>query len=157
MFAHQATCVAVKGRGILIEGSPGSGKSSLALVLIDRGARLVGDDSLMLEACDGRLIAHPHPRTQGLIEVRNLGLLGQDICEHVPVALVLVLDAQAPRFIESSESCERFGIPLPLVRLWPGSPVQHIKAELALERFGLPLSISGQTAQCRVHDRPGSD
>lgn len=39
---HQATCVAIGGRGVLIEGLPGSGKSSLALALIDRGAQLVG-------------------------------------------------------------------------------------------------------------------
>ena len=33
---HRATGVAIDGRAILIEGAPGSGKSSLALALIDR-------------------------------------------------------------------------------------------------------------------------
>ena len=40
------SCVAIGGRGVLIEGAPGSGKSSLALALIDRGAALVGDDGV---------------------------------------------------------------------------------------------------------------
>ena len=34
----------------MIEGASGAGKSSLALALIDRGAVLIGDDSLMLAA-----------------------------------------------------------------------------------------------------------
>lgn len=137
MQAHQATCIAIGGRGVLIEGAPGIGKSSLALALIDRGASLVGDDSLMLESAPPRLLAHPHPRTRGLIEVRNLGLIEMPVLEAVPVALVLRLDAQAPRFIEAAENCVILGTSLPLVRLWPDSPVQHLKAELALSHHGL--------------------
>jgi hypothetical protein len=137
MNPHQATCVAIGGRGLLIEGPPGSGKSSLALALIDRGAVLVGDDGVLLEARKDRLIARPHPNTRGLLEVRNLGLLAFPVCEAAPVALVLVFDAQAPRFIEAPESDARAGIALPLLRLAPDSPVQHLKAELAFERYGL--------------------
>jgi serine kinase of HPr protein (carbohydrate metabolism regulator) len=39
-----ATTVAIAGRGVMIEGQSGSGKSDLALRLIDRGGRLVSDD-----------------------------------------------------------------------------------------------------------------
>ena len=46
MIAWQATCVAIAGRALLIEGAPGTGKSSLGLALIDRGAQLIGDDSM---------------------------------------------------------------------------------------------------------------
>ena len=35
------SCVAMRGRGVLITGAPGSGKSSLALALLDRGGELV--------------------------------------------------------------------------------------------------------------------
>lgn len=137
MEAHQATCVAIGNRAVLIEGAPGSGKSSLALALIDRGAVLVGDDSVLIEPRGERLIAHPHPATRGLLEVRNLGLLPFPVCEEAPVALVLVLDPQAPRFVEAAESATRAGIVLPLLRLAPEGPVQHRKAELALEHYGL--------------------
>ena len=137
MQPHQATAVAIGGRALLIEGPPGSGKSSMALALIDRGARLIGDDSLLLEAASGQLLVHPHPNTRGLLEVRGLGLLTFEVCEAVPVALVLSLDKQAPRHIEAAESSERAGITMPMLRLWPDSPVLHLKAELALERFGL--------------------
>ncbi len=137
MQAHQASCVAVGGRALLIEGTPGSGKSSLALVLIDRGAVLIGDDGVMLELREGRLLAHPHPKTRGLLEVRNLGLLDFPVCDVAPVALVLRLDEAAPRFVEGAEQVELAGAALPLLRLWPGSPVLHLRAELALERYGL--------------------
>jgi serine kinase of HPr protein (carbohydrate metabolism regulator) len=135
--AHQATCVAIGGRGLLIEGAPGSGKSSLALALIDRGAVLVGDDGVLLENRGGRLHSTPHPNTRGLLEVRNLGLIEMALAEAVPVALVVTLDATAPRFIEAASQAEYLGITLPLVQLWPGSPVLALRAELALARYGL--------------------
>ncbi len=137
MPAWQATCVAIGTRALMIEGPPGAGKSSLALALIDRGALLVGDDSLMLKPREGRLIATPHDSTRGLLEVRNLGLLEFPVCPEAPVALVLALDEDAPRYIEESETVERFGIRLPLIRLWPRSPALPLRAELALKRFGM--------------------
>jgi serine kinase of HPr protein (carbohydrate metabolism regulator) len=137
MRAYQATCVAIGARAVLIEGPSGSGKSSLALALIDRGAVLVGDDGVMLEVAEGRLFASPHPNTRGLIEVRNLGLIEGPVRDKVMVALVLRLDEAAPRHIDHAERIEMMGITLPMLRLWPGSPVQHLKAELALRKFGL--------------------
>ena len=74
-LVHPATCVAVHGRAVLIEGPSGSGKSALALALIDRGAVLIGDDGVTLEQRGNALLASPPPRIAGLLEVRNLGLL----------------------------------------------------------------------------------
>ena len=136
---HQATCVAIGSRALLIEGPPGSGKSSLALALIDRGAELIGDDGVLLEAHGGALVARPHPNTKGLIEVRNLGLLPLPVREAATVALVLRLDPQAPRFVEAAETALIAGVALPLIRLWPDSPVLPLRAELALQRYGLTL------------------
>jgi serine kinase of HPr protein (carbohydrate metabolism regulator) len=136
---HQASCVAVGGRGVLIEGPPGSGKSSLALALIDRGAQLVGDDGVRLSTRDGRLWAAPPPRIAGLLEVRNLGLVNLP-CTEAPVALVLRLEREAPRFIEQAESVDLLGRALPLIALWPDSPVLALRAEMALRIYGLPLS-----------------
>lgn len=138
--ALQMGCVAIDGRGLLIEGAPGTGKSSLALALIDRGAMLVGDDGVMIDAAGGRLIAAPHPNTAGKIEVRNVGLVDLPVADPVPVALVVRLDPAAPRFIEQAEIIEIGGVWLPLVRLWPDSPVLVLRAELALAAHGLTLS-----------------
>lgn len=139
MIAHQATCVRMGQRGVLIEGAPGSGKSSLALALVDRGAVLVGDDSLLLEVRAGRLHAHPHPATRGLLEVRNVGLLSLPVAEAVPVALLLRLSPQAPRFVETPPRETVLGIALPTIALWPDSPVLALRAEQALALHGIPL------------------
>lgn len=141
MIAHSATCVAVAGRGLLIEGAPGTGKSSLALALIDRGARLVGDDGVLLEADGPHLFASPHPNTRGLLEVRNVGLVPVEPVERVPICLLVLLDPAAPRFIEQAERVERAGVVVPLVRLWPDSPVLALRVEMALARHGLDAPL----------------
>lgn len=133
---RQATCVALGGYAVLIEGASGLGKSSLALQLIDRGAMLIGDDGVILRRGDDRLIAAPHPHTRGLLEVRNLGLIEFPVCDCAPVALLIRLDKDAPRFIEQAECIQICGVNVPMIRLWPKNPVNALKAELALRQFG---------------------
>lgn len=70
-----ASCVSVDGRGLLILGPSGSGKSSLALALMAYGAALVADDRTIVEARDDGLWATCPPALSGMIEARGLGLL----------------------------------------------------------------------------------
>ena len=122
---------------MLIEGPPGSGKSSLALALIDRGAALVGDDAVLLELRHQRLWALPPPNIEGLLEIRNVGLARLPATPAV-VALLLRLDPAAPRHLEAPERAEIGGAVLPLVRLWPEAPALPLRAEWALAMHGLP-------------------
>jgi serine kinase of HPr protein (carbohydrate metabolism regulator) len=133
---RQAGCVAVQGRGILIEGPPGSGKSSLALALIDRGAMLIADDGVVLTERAGELWVAPHPNTQGLLEVRNLGILSYPSVAESRVCLLLRLDTEAPRFIDAAEHETILGVEIPALRLWPATPVLALRAELALGQYG---------------------
>jgi serine kinase of HPr protein (carbohydrate metabolism regulator) len=133
---HQATGVALGGRGVLIEGPPGSGKSSLALALIDRGAVLVGDDGVMLELRDGRVWALPPPAIAGLLEIRNVGLVRLPPTE-AKVALVIRLDRSAPRHVEHAGECELAGARVPLIGLSPESSVLALRAEWALAVHGM--------------------
>jgi len=133
---HQASCIAVAGRAVLVEGPPGSGKSSLALALIDRGAVLVGDDGVALDVRGGRLWAAPPPNIAGKLEIRNVGIVELPVSE-APVALVVRLDEDAPRHVEQAEQVELLGCVLPMVRLWPASPVLALRAEWALRLYGL--------------------
>ena len=136
-FPHQAGCVAIGGRGLLIEGAPGLGKSSLALALIDRGAQFIGDDSVLLTPHDGRLLASPHPATRGLIEIRGLGLVPLPTCESAPIALLLRLSPDAPRYLETAPHTHLGGIPLPTITLYPDPATLPLRAEWALRHHGL--------------------
>jgi len=120
---------------VLIEGPPGSGKSSLALMLIDRGAVLVGDDGVLIEARGERLWALPPPNISGLIEVRNVGLVTL-AAQAAPVALALRLDPSAPRLPDGAEQLVLAAIAIPLIRLWPGSLALPLRAERALALHG---------------------
>lgn len=140
MAARQSTCVAIGKRGMLIEGAPGVGKSSLALALIDRGAILVGDDGIILRRQGEALFARPHPNTSGLLEIRNLGLVEMPVCEEARLCLLIRLTSAAPRFIDEPSLANIEGVNLPVVELWPVDASLALKAEIALDRFGLEIS-----------------
>jgi HPr kinase/phosphorylase len=95
-----ASAVLVGPRAVLIRGPSGSGKSLLALQLIEAArtgslpfARLVADDRAYLEVAHGRLLVRPALALAGLIEVRGVGLMRLD---HEPSAVVgLAVDLAA--------------------------------------------------------------
>ena len=138
----QASAVAIGGRALLLTGPPGSGKSALALELIDRGATLIGDDGVLLEAAGTALLASPALATRGLIELRNLGLFTLPVAAAVPVALVLRFAADAPRHVEAAGRVDLLGHSVPELAIWPGLPAAARRAEMALERYGLSLTPS---------------
>ncbi|SRR5260221_14264811 len=70
-----ASCVELKGRGLLIRGQAGSGKSSFALSLINRGFKLVADDLVHIFSEKDQLIAQPAKPLKGLLEVRGIGII----------------------------------------------------------------------------------
>lgn len=88
-----ATCVVIKGQGMLLRGKPGSGKSDLALRLIDEGAGLVADDYTELAAKDGRLYATAPAAIQGLLEVRGVGVVQIGCVPRVHIAALFDLVA----------------------------------------------------------------
>lgn len=137
--AYQATAVSIGGRGVLIEGEPGSGKSSLALALIDRGAVLIGDDGVLLAAIHGVLWVFPHPNTRGLVEIRNVGIVSMPSAP-APAALAITLTDEAPRHVEDVDTRLIGGIAIPALPLWPDTPALPLRAEWALSSHGLPLS-----------------
>lgn len=87
-----ATTVARGDAGILILGTSGSGKSSLALQLMALGAVLVADDQTRLDASDAGLIASAPPDLVGLIEARGIGILRVPAVAAVRIVLAVDLD-----------------------------------------------------------------
>nr|WP_285712053.1 HPr kinase/phosphatase C-terminal domain-containing protein [Erythrobacter sp. COR-2] len=144
----QASAVAIGGRALLIEGPPGSGKSSLALALIDRGAGLIGDDAVTLTPSEGLLIASPPPNIAGLIEVRGVGLARLDVAPPAPVALILTLGGPPPARLPEAPVLTRniAGVPVPVLAFDPGPNAPAARAEWALRMHGLVFAASSLCA-----------
>jgi HPr kinase/phosphorylase len=113
------TCVKLaSGAGVLIVGASGSGKSDLALRLIDGGAILVADDRTDLHAQNGVLIATPPPTLAGLIELRGVGIVTMpyERSAAVTLAIELVPRADVVRLPEPAQFTQ-LGITIRLLRL----------------------------------------
>ena len=93
--AVHATAVLVGASGVLIRGPSGTGKSSLAWLLIDQGAILVADDRVHVSACHGRLIATAPERLAGKLELRGRGILRMPFEQSVVLRLVVDVVAEA--------------------------------------------------------------
>jgi serine kinase of HPr protein (carbohydrate metabolism regulator) len=133
-----AGCVAIGGRGVLIAGASGRGKSDLALRMVDRGARLVSDDYSLLRAEGGRLYASAPPAIAGRIEVRGLGIVAVEALAEAAVCLLVDLDGTPERLPETAATAF-LGLAVPTVALAALEASAPIKLELALATFGLPL------------------
>jgi len=115
-----ASCIAIDGAGILLRGPSGSGKSDLALRLIDGGAILVADDQVELEVIGGVLFAHPPEVLAGKIEARGIGILENMPWHRAPVALTVDLVAREDvERLPPARTCTIVGVDLPCVQLAP--------------------------------------
>lgn len=132
-----ASCIAIGGRAVLIEGRSGSGKSDLALRLIDRGAELVSDDYTLIRRIGTRLIASAPKQISGQIEVRGLGLIEMARRAEAPAALLIALDLPVGRMPDGFANRPIAGLALPVVPLAAFEASAAIKVELALRHFGL--------------------
>lgn len=81
---------------MLLRGKSATGKSDLAVRLMDQGWQLVADDYTELYAHDGVLYARPPKTLKGLIEVRGLGLIKVDHLDQSPVVAVFDLLSVGP-------------------------------------------------------------
>lgn len=91
MVTIHGTCVLVSGIGVLLRGASGSGKSDLALRLIDGGARLIADDRVELRMEQGRLMATAPAALAGLLEVRGVGIMPVPTVPGAEIGLVVDL------------------------------------------------------------------
>ncbi len=132
-----ASCVSIGGRAVLIGGRSGSGKSDLALRLIDRGARLVSDDYTLVRRVDQRLVATAPDSIAGKIEVRGVGIIEYPAEQDARVALFVDLDLPSTRLPEPTTHRTFAGMAIPVVGLAALEPSAPIKVEAALGLLGL--------------------
>ncbi len=122
-----AGCVAFQGRGLLILGPSGSGKSALALQMMAYGATLVADDRTEVQNQSGSLIARCPEAIRGLIEARGIGLLNADTLPFVRLALAIDLGHADAARLPQSHYIPLLGVTLDLVRAQPSA---HLAAAL---------------------------
>jgi len=135
-----ASAVLVGARAVLIQGPSGSGKSRLALALLQAAAqglipfaRLVADDRAHVAAVHGRLLVRPAEALAGLIEVRGLGIQRMP---YEPVAVVGLLveleQTDAERLPDAvAQRAEIAGIALPRLAVGAGAdPLPQVLAAL---------------------------
>ena len=136
MTLRHATCVDWNGHGILISGESGSGKSDLALRLIDAGADLVADNQT--EVSDDGFASAPE-RLRGLLEVRGIGILRFPYVEKTKVVLTVRLkpENEIDRMPETVENGE--------ISLFSFENSAVLKIKLALEVVLRERSLIFQT------------
>lgn len=130
-----ATAVAISGAGLLIRGKSGSGKSDLALRLIDRGATLISDDYVVISRKNENLWLSPPANLAGKLEIRSLGIFE---CEHlsgIALRLIVDLNEHPDRFPLDRQVRILLGITVPSCTLDAMESSAAIKAEWALQRI----------------------
>lgn len=128
-----ATCVVAHGRGILITGASGSGKSSLALALLALGGTLVSDDRVILTNQADQLIASAPAPIEGLIEARGIGLLNAEPYGPATVHLVVDLDRTETERLPERHETTLLGHSIPLLHkvespYFPAALMHYIRA-----------------------------
>ncbi|HUQ35247.1 MAG TPA: HPr kinase/phosphatase C-terminal domain-containing protein [Aestuariivirga sp.] len=152
IFLH-GTCVSVGGEGVLILGEPGSGKSGLALRLIDEPgygissvllrSELVADDQVIVTRDQDRLVASAPASLRGKLEIRGLGIVTLATQPSVPLTLVVKLqEHSAIERLPDRATFDILGLALPRVEI-------DAKMAAAPARLRAALGWLKQTGEAR--------
>ena len=132
-----ASAVRFLEKGILLLGPSGSGKSDLALRMIDAGAVLIADDQVSLRRVGVRLLAEAPARLAGLIELRGQGIMRlAHHPAHLDLAVQLQPFGQESDRLPGTETASWLGVALPKITLDARTPsaVARLKTCLEAER-----------------------
>lgn len=115
-----ATGLVLGGTGLILRGPSGSGKSLLALELLDEwearglGASLVSDDRIDIEVTAAGLVMHAPRSIEGLIELRGRGIVSRPFVRQAPLHLVVDLVEAMERMVEEEAlQTQLHGVTLP--------------------------------------------
>lgn len=125
---HHCSVVRIGDYGILIEGASGTGKTSIALGLIETfknnnvDAALVCDDQALLKIEDGYLVARTPSALIDKVEIRGFGIASIETTGFAKISLIvgLVADENIERMPEP-ETKELLGVCLPYLKV----PIRH--------------------------------
>lgn len=140
-----ASCIADRFGAVLLCGPSGSGKSDLALRLIDQGAILLSDDYVELSKEGDILIARPPDRLAGLLEVRGIGLVTLPYLTKAQVRLAInLVPADEVERLPEQNSVVIEGIAIPAYDLAPFEASTAPKIRLALKQAAHKYKADGR-------------
>jgi HPr kinase/phosphorylase len=144
------TAISINGHGVLILGESGTGKTDLALRLIDRGALLICDDRVIVDSSSSIPMLRQAPNIKGIIEVRGIGLITLDTKEYAPLRLCVLLNVVPDRLPDEHAAHECAGFSIPKIALDAFTASAPIKLEIALksvvDRAIEPVALSQKKA-----------
>jgi HPr kinase/phosphorylase len=136
MIQVHGSCVEIDGRGVLLRGPSGRGKSDLALRLIDGGARLVADDRVDLVEQAGVLTASAPEPIAGRLEVRGVGIVAVPAIAAAPLELVVELvQLEDIERLPQPRFSSFLGIDIPLIRLVATEASAAAKVRMAVRNL----------------------
>jgi len=142
-----ASCIELAGAGILLRGPSGSGKSDLALRLIDGGARLVADDRTDLKVENGGLIASAPAPIAGKLEIRGIGIMTLPSVARSRLGLAVdLVDAASVERLPLSQRCSYLGVDLPLIAVAPFEASAPAKLRAAVRALATGRRLDSVTA-----------
>lgn len=127
-----STSVVIDDNGVLILGDSGSGKSDLALRLIDNGATLISDDISICRKNSNNIYLYCPPEIKGLLEVREIGIITVPFVERIRLRLVVNLKSNNNERFPKDSFFRILGIKIPIINIEGknSSAVAKIKVKL---------------------------
>ena len=122
MINIHATLISFCNKGILFIGKSGCGKSDTALrMIMEKGAKLVADDRVVLEAVNNKVLGHAPENLKGLLEIRNIGIGQFDIkpAEEISLCVELCLEREALERLPQEEYVDFLGVSVRKIKLYP--------------------------------------
>ncbi|MAH78739.1 MAG: aldolase [Rickettsiales bacterium] len=127
-----ASSISLEDNGVLIIGPSGSGKSDLALRMIDSGATLISDDITTCRKINGSISLFSSEKIFGLIEVRGIGIIKVPYVENIKLKMIVKLTNQMIDRMPQEKKKKVMGISFPIIEIQPKEVSATAKIKLKL-------------------------
>lgn len=117
-----ATMVSIFNKGVLLIGKSGSGKSDLALrMIVEKGAKLVADDRVILTTENGELYGEAPENISGKLEVRGIGISDFEFIKKSKINLCIELCSSRDEVerMPVDENITFLGISITKIKIYP--------------------------------------
>ncbi|WP_026389362.1 HPr(Ser) kinase/phosphatase [[Acholeplasma] multilocale] len=145
--------VNIFGKGIMVIGQSGIGKSEITLELVKHNHLFVGDDRIILTNKGNKIFGKSHPILKNLVEVRGIGIIDvsktngyQIIMDETPLDMVIELFKFGTNGVDDSERIGRE----PALKNVLGVNVPHMKIPVSSGR-NISNIIESAVAQLKIN------